>query len=1101
MVKRLTMLLAGLFLMGGVALAQSTVSGTVTDENGEPIVGAAVRVDGTNTGTATDLNGHFSISAPANSRLNISYIGMKPQTVKAGTNIKVRLASTENSLDEIMVVAYGTQKRSTFTGSASDIKAEDISKHVVSTATSALTGAVAGVQSITASGEPGSGPTFRIRGIGSMAAGSSPLYVVDGAPYDGSIASINPNDIQEITVLKDAASTAAYGSRGANGVVIITTKKSRGAQPARITIDAKWGSNHRAIPRYDLITDPGEYYETYYKAMFNSRYMHGSTASEAYAWANANLYNGNNGGLGYQVYTVPEGQNLIGRNFKLNPNAKLGYSDGTYYYQPDDYYDEIDKSSFRQEYNASVSGATDRFSYFSSLGFLNDGGIVENSGLKRYTARTNVEYKINKYVKFASNLDYSHIDTNSPSYDATEYGSSGSVFYIANNLAPIYPLYVRNADGSYATNALGDRVYDINQTNQTRPNIMGNAIGDNHYNRSKSAVDQFRGNWVLTVTPVEGLDLIANVTAFNRNSHNNQLYSQFSASYSGVDGATAVYDTRYFTLNQIYQANYNKEFGKHTVGLTALYEHYSLKYNFLYGSNAHLYDPFVAELDNALGSNIANIGLSSYTQNWVHDGYFFRGDYSYADKYFGEVSVRRDGSSRFAPGHRWGTFWSLSGGWQINKENWFNADWVDLLKLKVSYGEMGNDDISGGSPYNEYTPYADYYKVTYNEETKQYSSSMAYRGNSSLTWEKTGEWNVGVDFGLFKNRITGTLEYFHRKTHDLLYWKTLPLSSGIAVSDYPANVGALVNKGLEFTINGDIFRSKDFTWSVNANITWFKNKITELDPSIAKDGLKYSSSILRVGGSLHEAYMYKYAGTNKENGQALYNVDYFANADGEAYTNSDGSYRTEADLKAAGITDYHKTTGTTNDLTVATKYDLGDIHADVYGGFGTSLSWKGFDLSVQFAYQLGGKIYDGQYQQYMHGGQSAGLAMHKDLLDAWDPFTNRDSNIPLLSIASADDSGVGSQSAIDRFLTSSDYLSLNNLTLGYTLPKSLTSRALLSNVRVYVAAENLFIITARKGLDPRVTQAVGGFTSGAALISGGGYAGMRSITAGISLTF
>lgn len=1101
MVKRLTMLLAGLFLTAGMALAQSTVSGTVTDENGEPIVGAAVRVEGTNTGTATDLNGHFSISAPANSRLNISYIGMKPQTVKAGNNIKVRLASTENSLDEVMVVAYGTQKRSTFTGSATDIKAEDISKHIVSTATSALTGAVAGVQSISSSGEPGSAPSFRIRGFGSMAGSSTPLYVVDGAPYDGSIASINPQDIQEITVLKDAASTAAYGSRGANGVVIITTKKSRGAQPAHITLDAKWGSNHRAIPRYDLITDPGEYYETYFKAMFNSQYMHGSDFDAAYAWANANLYNGNNGGLGYQVYTLPEGQNLIGRNFKLNPNAKLGYSDGQYYYRPDDYYDQIDKSSFRQEYNASVSGATDRFSYYSSLGFLNDGGIVENSSMKRYTARTNVEYKVTNWLKFASNLDYSHIDTESPSYDAGTYGSSGNLFYIANTLGPIYPLYVRDASGQIMTYDNGGPIYDINNTNQRRPAIVGNAVGDNHYNSRKNAVDQFRGNWVLTVSPIDGLDLMANVTAFNRTSHRNNLYSKYTNSYAAVDGAAAVVDTRYFTLNQIYQANYSKEFGKHAVAATALYEHYSLKYNYHYGYNVHLYDPFIAELDNAKGSNIANIGLSSYTQNLVHDGYFFRGDYNYAEKYFGEVSVRRDGSSRFAPGHRWGTFWSLSGGWQLNKESWFKADWVDLLKLKVSYGEMGNDNISGGYSYNEYTPYADYYRTSYNETTGKYTSSMVYRGNSELTWEKTGEWNFGVDFALFKNRLTGTLEYFHRRTHDLLYWKTLPLSSGISVSDYPANVGEMVNKGLELTLSGDVIRTKDLKWNVNANLTWFKNKITDLDASVKDDGIKYSNSILRIGGSLHEAYMYKYAGTDKENGQALYYQDYYANSEGTPYANADGTYLTLKEIQDNQETDYHVETTTTNDLTKATKYDLGDIHPDVYGGFGTTLTWKGIDFSMQFSYQLGGKIYDGQYQQYMHGGQSAGLAMHKDLLNAWDPFTNRNSNIPLLSTASADDSGIGSQSAIDRFLTSSDYLSLNNVTLGYTLPKAWTSRLLMSNVRVYVAAENVFIATARKGLDPRTTAAVGSFTSGAALISGGGYAGMRSITGGITVTF
>lgn len=1094
------MVFAGLFLWIGMALAQSQVSGTVVDEQGEPVVGASIRVAGTNTGTITDGDGKFSISAPLDSRLEVSYIGMQNKTVRAASKMNITLQADNNALDEVVVVAYGTQKRSQITGSAADIKAEDISKHITSTATSALSGTVAGVQTITSSGEPGSAPTIRIRGIGSYAASSSPLYIVDGAPYDGSIAAINPQDIQEMTVLKDAASAAIYGARGANGVVIITTKKARGNRDAKVTLDAKWGSNHRAIPRYDLITNPGEYYETFYKAMFNSKYMHGSTASEAYAFADATLYNSANGGLGYQVYTVPAGQRLIGTNFKLNPEATLGYSDGQYYYTPDDYYDEINNSSFRQEYNINVSGSNDRVSYYASLGYLNDGGIVENSSLNRYTARTNVEYQAKKWLKFATNLDFSHIDSESPSYSSGTYGSSTNMFYIANQLAPIYPLYVRNADGTLKTNTLGGPIYDVNQTNQTRPNIIGNAIGDNHYNRANSGTDQFRGNWVATITPIEGLNLAANFTAFSRQNNYNYLYSVFASSGSSVDGSTTVGNYRIFTTNQIYTANYDKAFGKHAINLLAGYEHYNYKESEVYGANDHLFDPFMSELNNALGK--AQMSARSYTNHMVRDGYFFRGDYNYNDIYFAEASLRRDGSSIFAPGHRWGTFWSASAGWTISKEEWFNAKWVNLLKLKVSYGQQGNDNLNS-SAY-PYQPWSDFYKTSYNEATKEYTSQMVYKGNNELTWEKSGELNLGVDFALFNNRVNGSFEYFYKKTHDLLYWKTLPLSSGISVVDFPANVGAMSNKGVEFSVNGDVIRTKQLVWGLNFNITSIKTRMVELDPSISKDGLKSGSSILRVGGSRYEAYMYKYAGTDKTNGRALYYAEGFVDADGKTLYKSDGSlYKQDvaADVQEVEALNGKAATVTTGDISQADKYDLGDILPRAYGGFGTTLKWKGLDFSMQFAYQLGGKIYDGQYQQYMHGGQSAGLNMHKDLLNAWDPFTNTDSNIPLLSTSSLDDSGVGAQAAIDRFLTSSDYLCLNNLTLGYSLPTNLVKHLALSNLRVYVAGENLFILTARKGLDPRITQAVGGFTSGAALISGGGYSAMRSITAGIQLTF
>lgn len=1103
--KRFQMTIAAL-LVSGAMLAQSQVSGTVTDDNGEPVVGAAVRVDGTKTGTITDIDGHFSLSAPANSRLTVSYLGMQSKTVKAGPDLKIQLVGDDQLLDEVMVVAYGTTKRSSFTGSAGEMKADDISKHIVSSATQALTGNVAGVQAISSSGEPGSAPNIRIRGVGSYAASSEPLYIVDGAPYDGSISSINPADIAEMTVLKDAASAAIYGARGSNGVVIITTKKSRSAGAAKVTLDAKWGSNHREVPRYNVITDPGEYYEMWFKAMYNSQYMHGASATDAYNFATQNLFNESNGGLGYQVYTVPEGENLIGRNFKLNPHATLGYSDGEYTYLPDDYYDLIDNSAFRQEYNVGVSGSGDKFSYYGNLGFLSDGGVVEKSTFKRYTARSNMEYKAKKWLKFAANLDYAHTDSQTPAYDIDNFGSSGNVFEIANSIGPIYPLYVRDANGNIMTNEIGGPLYDRNQTNFTRPSIVGNAFGDNHYDNRDIDIDQFRGNWVATVTPIDGLNLLANFTVFNRTANYNYLYSRYGSA-SSVDGQTFLESDRTFTTNQIYTANYDKVFGKHAINLLAGYEHYNLKETSLNASNDHLFNPFTSELDNAHGK--ANLDAGSFTDHLVRDGYFFRADYNFDQRYYGEVSLRRDGSSIFAPGHRWGTFWSVSAGWQMQKEEWFKAKWVDLLKLKVSYGEQGNDNLSSGYYYS-YHPWSNFYTITYNEETKEYTSQLTYQGNEELTWEKSGEWNVGFDFALFGNRLTGTFDYFHKKTHDLLYPKSLPLSSGSQVSSYYANIGAMVNKGVEFTVSGDIIRTKSFTWNANLNLTSISTKMTELDPSIAADGLKGSSSILRVGGSRYEAYMLKYAGTDKTNGQPLFYQDVYKNAAGQYYKNSDGSYMTEAGVKEYmqknGINEAYTTEAiTTNDATSATMYDLGDVLPDVYGGFGMTFNWHpagigSFDMGFQFSYQLGGRVYDGTYQRLMTLPSYAGNAFHKDVLKGWDATTNPESNIPILSTSSADN-GVLGQLACDRFLTSSDYLNLNNVTFGYTLPRSLTSKLALSNLRVYFAGENLFIATARKGLDPRVSMGVGTFSSGSERISSGGYAAMRSITAGVQLTF
>lgn len=1106
MVKRRLQVTLAALLVSGAMFAQSQVSGTVIDENGEPVVGAAILVEGTKTGTVTDFDGQFSLSAPANSSLRVSYLGMQTKTVKAGQGLKISLLPDDQLLDEVMVVAYGTQKRSSFTGSAGEMKAEDISKHVVSSATQALTGSVAGVQTISSSGEPGSAPNIRIRGVGSYSASSEPLYIVDGAPYDGSISSINPADIAEMTVLKDAASAAIYGARGSNGVVIITTKKSRAAGAAKLTLDAKWGSNHRQVPRYDVITDPAQYYEMWFKAMYNSKYMHGSSATDAYNFATANLFNEANGGLGYQIYTVPEGENLIGRNFKLNPHATLGYSDGEYTYMPDDYYDIINKSSFRQEYNIGVSGSGDKLSYYGNLGFLSDGGTVEKSSFKRYTARSNVEYQAKKWLKFAANLDYSHTDSQTPAYDDTDFGSSGNVFEMCNTIAPIYPLYVRDAEGNIMTNEIGGPLYDKNQTNFVRPAIVGNAVGYNHYDSRDIDIDQFRGNWVVTVTPLDGLNLAANFTVFNRTANYNYLYSRYGSAQSD-DGIVFLENDRTFTTNQIYTANYDKVFGRHSVNLLAGYEHYNLKETMLNASNDHLFDPFISELGNAYGKD--NLSADSNTDRLVRDGYFFRGDYNYDQRYYGELSIRRDGSSIFAPGHRWGTFWSVSAGWQIQREEWFKAKWVNMLKLKASYGEQGNDNFGSGYYYS-YHPWSNFYSITYNEETGEYTSQLTYQGNESLTWEKSGEWNFGFDFALFGNRLMGTFDYFHKKTHDLLYRKSLPLSSGSQVSTYPANVGAMVNKGVELTVNGDIIRSKEFTWSANLNLTSIHTEMTELDPSISAEGLKGNSTILRVGGSRYEAYMLKYAGTDKDNGQPLFYQDIYKNSNGDYYVNADGSYMTETGVKEYiaknGISDKYVTeTVTTNDASSATRYDLGDILPDVYGGFGMNFAYSptgigSFDLGFQFSYQLGGRVYDGMYQRLMTLPTYAGNAFHKDVLKGWDATTNPNSNIPVLSTAAVDNGNL-SQTACDRFLTSSDYLNLNNVTLGYSLPRNLAAKLALSNLRVYVAGENLFLVTARKGLDPRVTQGVGTFSSGASLIGGGGYAAMRSITAGVQLTF
>lgn len=1094
MKKRLTMFMAVLFLMVGTALAQTKVNGTVTSqEDGQPVIGASVLVVGTQIGTVTDVDGRFSLTVPAGkSMLRITYVGMEPIEVSARPNMRIMLTSDQKALDEVIVVAYGTAKRSSFTGSATEVKAAEISSHVTSTATSALVGKVAGVQAVSSSGAPGSAPTITIRGIGSYAASSTPLYVIDGVPMEQGISSINPQDIESMSVLKDASASAIYGNRGANGVIIITTKKAKGAaQDAEVTFDAKWGSNSRLVPRYDLITDPGQYYETHYRAMYNSVAYNGGSAADAYAYADANLFNENNGGLGYQVFTVPEGEKLIGTNFKLNPHATLGYSDGTYTYLPDNWYDETIHNAFRQEYNVSVSGNSGRLSYFASGAYLNDGGQVDKSTFERYTARTNVEYQAKKWLKLITNMSFTHRISQTPSYSASTYGSSTNMFYYANSMGAIYPLYVRDADGNIMKEN-GRTVYDANQTGFKRPSFMGNAVRDNMNNDYQYYGDIFFGQWGAVISPIEGLNITANLSANSLNYRYRYLYSRFGNA-SGTDGQAIVESDRTFSTNQQYLASYTRTFAeKHTVNLLAGYEQYNVKDQNLSASNTNLYDPFIGELNNAAGPN-ENMSMGSSTDNYMTEGFLARLNYDYADRYFLNASIRRDASSKFAPGHRWGTFWSVGAAWQINKEKFMeDIKWVDLLKLKVSYGENGNDQGMG------WHAYSDRYTATYNKNTKQYALTMSAKGNDELTWETKKSWNFGLDFSLFKYRLNGSIEVYTGTTSDLLWSKTVPLSSGLMVSSYPANVGSLRNSGIELSLDGTIVKTKDFDWSVNVALSHNKNEFTELDESIAETGLRYSNAIVRVGGSRYQAYMVKYAGVDKSNGRAQYWKAYTWD------TSEENMSKPEAERTLVAMTNTYGAgpivkEELTYDITEASRYDVGDVMPKLNGGFGTSVNAYGFDLSAQFSFQLGGKFYDGSYQQLMHNGQETGHAMHKDLLNAWSP-ENPNSDIPRLSTAAIDDPGVGSQTTYDRFLVSSNYLALNNLTVGYTLPKKWSTMLTMKSVRIYFAGENLFLLTKRQGMDPRYNYGIGSMTSGGGYASGS-YAAMRSVTGGITVTF
>ena len=1020
-------------------------------------MGASVLVKGTTVGTVTDIDGNFTLTNVPSSAgtLVISFIGMQSQEVKIKSNVNVVLKSDAEQLEEVMVVAYGTAKKSAFTGSAATIKNEKITSRQTSNVTNALAGQVAGVQTTSSTGQPGKDATVRIRGIGSISASNTPLYVVDGVPYDGEISAISTSDIESMTVLKDAASNALYGARGANGVILITTKRGKTGD-ARVTFDAKWGVNKRGIPSYETVSDPGKFYEMAYSAIYNADlkgYAAAGDLTSANAYANKTMLSSSY--LGYQVFTVPNGEQLIGMDGKLNPNATLGYSDGTYYYKPDNWSDELFENNLRQEYNLSVSGANDKMNYYMSAGYLDDQGIVPNSGFQRYSARLKADYQVKPWLKMSGNISFTHYD--SREQDTESGTSNANAFYAANIMGAIYPMYIRDAEGNIMIDNRGFQRYDYgSDTNFQRKNVIPNAnpLASYMLDLMKYSGDVVSGKWSADIDIWGGIKAKINIGIDANNVRSTDLVNPFYGQYSetsGVGGIVSVSTQRTFSTNQQYLLTYNKTFNHiHNLDVLAGHENYNYKYQYLYGSREKIYNPNLPELNNG----IMNQSNASYSQSYATEGWLFRVQYDYDGKYFGSASYRRDGSSAFHPDNRWGNFWSVGAGWLMNKESFLeNQNWIDMLKFKISYGLQGNDNLLYMNGYRNYQPYMDQYTLTNNNS--DFATTLYYKGNQDITWETSHSFNTGFDFAFWKGKLSGSIEYFSRKTTDMLYFK--PVASSMGYSRFPENVGSMINRGVELDLNSNIFDTKDLTWDINFNLTHFKNKVLELAPEL-NGQLIDGSRIYREGESMYQLYLPKYAGVDPETGESLWAL-------------------TEPNEKG-------ETTTTSYSEASSHRFMTGDILPKVYGGFGTSLTFKGFDFSIAFAYQLGGRILDYTYQSLM-STDAQGSAWHVDMLNAWTP-ENKNTNVPRMNV---NDIYVSYSS--DRWLTSSNYLSLQNITFGYTLPKNWTRKLQVEGVRLYFVADNVALLTARKGLDPRQ-----GYVA-----SDNVYSPIRTISGGISLNF
>jgi TonB-linked SusC/RagA family outer membrane protein len=1051
------------------------VSGTVSNQEGAPMIGVVVTVQGTTTSNITDGSGRYSISAPATGILEFSSFGMETlaMPIENRTTVDVTMSYSMTNIDDVIVVAYGLATREAFTGAATMLGGEDISKRQVSNVSKALSGAVAGVQAFSTSGRPGESADIRIRGVGSISSSNEPLYVLDGVPFEGDVSSINPQDIESMSVLKDASAAAIYGARGANGVILVTTKRGT-SRDAVVTVDARVGINQRGVPQYEVMTDPGMYFETLYQSLYNSYASNNATTqyspSQMNVLANNRLFSAD-GGTGFRVYTTPEGQQLIGTNGKLNPAATLGWNDGEYYYQPDDFYKEsFGMKPIRQEYNVSVSGASDKINYFLSGGYLKDTGFIPSSGFERYTTRLKADYQVKSWLRTTANISYTNTTTDNPGDQ--EGTSSANVFYMSNVIAPVYPFYVRDTDGNILIDGNGLTVYEYGDgrtSNQTRTYLPGaHPYGGVQLNYSRTNFDIFSGRWGIVADIVQGLRLQANlgldVEYENFTRMDNKYYGQYAAS----GGYVWKEQDRTTAITQNYLLTYNKSWGEHNIDALVGYENYRLDMGYIAGSREKYYNPNNHELDNAISNHFVYSGRDRYSLL----GVLSRVQYDYAGKYFLSASYRRDASSRFHPDNRWGDFGSVGAAWIVSGEDFFNVRQFDLLKLKASWGMQGNDAIlTPDRLYHNYYPYADQY--TLSESDGAFATTLSQKGNPDITWETSLNFNAGVEFDMFGGRLGGNIEYFNRKTIDLLY--NQPVAPSAGYSTIPMNLGTMRNSGVEVDLYGTILATNNLTWSVNANGTFVKNKILAL----AEDEIIEGSRRYAVGGSFYNMYLREYAGVAQEAftgkdaagadkswqaGQALYWMQK-TNADGNPYPKE-----------------------LTDDWASAKQYDTGSLMPKLYGGFGTTVSFYGFDVSAQFAYQLGGKIVDVGYQTLMHTGRNSnGMNWHMDALGAWSE-SNQSETTPRLNMNDLDNNR-----ASTRFLTSSDYLSINNVTVGYTVPSRLTQRIDVSSLRIYFSADNLAVMSARKGLDPR--QVLAGATDNIT------YSAIRSLSGGITISF
>lgn len=1020
MKKKLFLLVVAVLSLA-LGASAAVIKGQVVDAStGEPLMGATVQPVGGGNGTATDLNGEFSLDIPNSVKsLTVSYVGYASQTVAAVNGIKVALESQGEQLDEVMVVAYGTSKKTSFTGAAEAVGNKKLELRPVTSATKALEGNVSGIQVTSGTGQPGSSPSIVIRGFGSINASNSPLYVVDGIPYDGALSSINPADIESMTVLKDASAGALYGARGANGVVMIQTKKGKEGK-ANVTWRSTFGWSNRAIKRYDNV-DQRQYVQLVYEGLRNGYvYNEGYTWARAEAAARASLGSTLGGELYNPFKNYTWGTIIDPSTGQVQADAQSAWNE--------DWYDSVTrKNAFRTEHQFEVSGGSEKSHYLMSLGYLNENGILKTTRFQRYNARVNADSQVTDWFKTSLNTTLAWTTQNFSDYDGT---ANSNVWYTAQFINPLFPVYLKDAQGKNVVDANGEAEYDWGEGG--RPGSLNDFSSLGSLLLDKAKIDHDVAG--LRAGMVFGSDLAkygwAQGLKFSMNfgfDYNNTERVRYLNSKHGnqANAGGMLYKvngrTQSYTFNQL--LTWTRTLGGvHNIDVLVGHEFYNYKYNYLEASKTNLIDG-ILELRPGTTINSAD----SYQEDYRINSWLSRLNYNYDNRYYISASLRQDASSRFYKDNHTGTFWSVGANWRVSSESFLkDVRWINNLSVKASYGMQGNDNVG------TYYAWQSLYDLEFANAGNK-GAIIASLENKDLTWEKNGNLNLGVEGLFLDRRVRLNADWYYKKTTHMLLQFPMALSTGF--SGYYANVGNMRNQGIEIQLGLTPVRTQDLEWNVTLMGNTVSNKVLKLTTQSPEliSGV-YST---KVGNPINTFYMAKTAGVDPATGAQLYYAYESMNDDGSV----NGEYITDDYSVAANH-----------------KYYMGSRIPDLFGSVGTDLTWKGLSLSVLTTYSIGGKIYDGlyatamDYNYYSQTWNQAALRRWQKPGDVTD--------VPRIEIA-------GTNITNDRYLINASYFAIKNITLSYSLPKALVSKARLQGVRVFGSFDNVALWSHLNGMDPQ----------------------------------